>query len=1011
MPNSKSTDVSEKLGQLHRKEEEEAAQRKAAKYNLPYMDLSIFPIDAETIYTLPEKEAKAGQLIVLKKQADQLTVALTDPENPETITAITGLSEKFGQINKIIISLSSINRAYTFYRIKTTDIPLIGKVAIDQKYLDDFNERVKNISELKEKITKLSTSEILETVIAGSLKTGAGDIHIEPSPKEIRLRYRIDGVLQDVAIFSLAAYKSLLTRIKLLSDLTINIHDTAQDGRFTIQIIEKFGDGQKKITKELETRVSILPEGNAETIVIRILGAGIEKLEIATLGIRETVLSALIREVQKPSGMILNTGPTGSGKTTTLYSFLNYLNDPKIKIITIEDPVEYRLPGIVQTQISKNYSFALALRAILRQNPNIVMVGEIRDDETAKISLQAAMTGHLVFSTLHTNDAPSTVSRIIDMGIDIKTLPDALNAIIAQRLVRKICPDCKEEFKPDQETLLKIEKILSIISPRAKIEMPKKRTLWRARGCSKCFGLKYKGRQPLFEVLTMNEEIRKLIVSRASAFEILVSAVDNGMLTLYQDGLLRSLEGVTDLEEVERVAGKPGYLDELYERAVSQSLTRGIKISKEKKEKFEKTSKDKAAIEKILSKDPQEEIFKDIITFSLLLRATDIHIEPTENSLLFRCRVDGILQDIARLPKIYQLPLLGEIKILAGLKTKEFKGVQEGRFNIEYAEENLDTRLSIISGGYGETAVIRILGLSKDVQSKEGGLDLSAMGIRPEIYPLLEKEIHKPTGVILTTGPTGSGKTTTLYGILQKLNTQGVKIMTIEDPIEYRLSGVIQTQIDEASGYTFAKALKSFLRQNPNIIMLGEIRDEETAKIAIQASLTGHLVVSTLHTNDAPSTVQRLINLGISSGDIASAINAIIAQRLVRKLCSDCKKAYKPDAKLLNAIKANLANLPKTVKAPSANWRTKITLYKSAGCAKCKNFGYWGQVALYEILLKDESLQTLLAKGAQTLEIKKAAQAGGMTTLRQDGLLKALDGLTTIEEVERVTGELGKAEL
>jgi len=1003
----KSTDISEKLGQLHRKEEEEAAQRKAKKYDLPYMDLSVFPIDAETLYALPEKEAKAGQLIVLKKQADLLTVALTDPENQETKNVIAKLSEKFGKINKIIISLSSISRAFSFYRIKTTDVPLIGKVAIDQKYLDDFNERVKDISELKEKITKLSTSEILETIIAGSLKTGAGDIHIEPG-KEIRLRYRIDGVLQDVASFSLTAYKSLLTRIKLLSDLMINVHDTAQDGRFTIQIIEKFGDDQKRITKEMETRVSILPEGNAETIVIRILGAGIEKLQIETLGIRETVLSALIREVQKPNGMILNTGPTGSGKTTTLYSFLNYLNNPKIKIITIEDPVEYRLPGIVQTQISKNYSFALALRAILRQNPNIVMVGEIRDDETAKIALQAAMTGHLVFSTLHTNDAPSTVARIIDMGIDIKTLPDALNAIIAQRLVRKICPDCKEEYEPDQETLLKIEKILSIISPRAKIEIPKKRTLWRARGCPKCFGLKYKGRLPLFEVLTMNEEIRKLILARASAFEILVAGVDAGMLTLYQDGLLRSLEGVTDLEEVERVAGKPGYLDELYERAVSQALTRGIKVSKEKKEKFQKSSKDKAAIEKILSKDPQEEIFKDIITFSLLLRATDIHIEPTENSLLFRCRVDGILQDIARLPKIYHLPLLGEIKILAGLKTKEFKGVQEGRFNIDFAGENLDTRLSIISGGYGETAVIRILGLSKDVQSKEGGLDLAAMGIRPEIYPLLEKEIHKPTGVILTTGPTGSGKTTTLYGILQKLNTSGVKIMTIEDPIEYRLSGVIQTQIDEASGYTFAKALKSFLRQNPNIIMLGEIRDEETAKIAVQASLTGHLVVSTLHTNDAPSTVQRLINLGISSGDIASAINAIIAQRLVRKLCPDCKKAYKPDAKLSNIIKANLANLPKTVKAPDFS---KITLYKSAGCAKCKKFGYFGQVALYEILLKDENLQTLIAKGAQTLEIKKAAQVAGMTTLRQDGLLKALDGLTTIEEVERVTGELGKAEL
>jgi len=1004
---SKISRVSEKLGELKRKQEEDEAKRKAEKSKLPYMDLSLFPIDAEALYLLPEKEARQGKLVVLKRQSDKITIGLLSPEDPAAKATVQKLADKFGvSIAQIIISLSSFNRALKSYQVKVSDVPLVGKVMIDQKYLDEFNERVKNISQLKEHINKLSTTEILETIIAGSLKTGAGDIHIEPA-KEIRLRYRIDGVLQDVASFSLNIYNSLLTRIKLLSDLMINIHDVAQDGRFTIQIAEQ-EDDQRKIKQEMETRVSILPEGNAETVVIRILGAGIEKLQIEKIGMRQNVFDSLTREIQKPNGIILNTGPTGSGKTTTLYAFLNYLNNPKIKIITIEDPVEYRLAGIVQTQISKNYSFAQALRAILRQNPNVVMVGEIRDDETAKIALQAAMTGHLVFSTLHTNDATSTVSRIIDMGIDIKTLPDALNAIIAQRLVRKICPECKEQYEPDKETVLKIEKVLSIISPRAKVEIPKDRKLWRSKGCPACFDLRYKGRQPLFEVLTMNEEIRKLILARASAFEILVSAVDAGMLTLYQDGVLRALEGITDLEEVERAVGKPGYLEELYERAASQSLTRGITITKEKKEKYEKTATSKEAVEKVLAAAAQEDIFNDILAFSLLLRSTDIHIEPTAGDLMVRGRIDGILQDIAKLPKIYHLPLLGEIKILAGLKTKEFKGVQEGRFNIDFGGANLDVRLSIIAGGYGETAVIRILGLSQDVVSKEGGLDLRAMGIREEIYPLLEKEIHKPTGVILTTGPTGSGKTTTLYGILQKLNAPGVKIMTIEDPIEYRLSGIIQTQIDEASGYTFAKALKSFLRQNPNIIMLGEIRDEETAKIAIQASLTGHLVISTLHTNDASSTVQRLINLGISAGDISSAINAIMAQRLVRKLCPDCKKTYKPDAKISAAIKENLANLPKIVKSPNLS---KITLYKTKGCSKCKNFGYWGQMGLYEILLKDENLQTLIAKGAQTLEIKKAAQAAGMLTLRQDGLLKALDGLTTIEEIERVTGELEKTEI
>jgi type IV pilus assembly protein PilB len=1004
---SKVIRISEKLAELKRKQEEEGAQRLAAKNKLPYMDLSVFPVSAELLYLLPEKDARKGNLAVLKRQLEKITVGVIDPENPETRAAMEALAAKYGvAVSAIIISLSSLERAFKFYQVKSTDVPLVGIVAINKQYLDEFNQRVKNITELKDRISTLSTTEILETIIAGSLKTGAGDIHIEPG-KEIRLRFRIDGVLQDIASFPEKSYQFLLTRIKLLSDLMINVHDISQDGRFTIQIVEKTEE-KRTVLQEMETRVSILPEGNAETVVIRILGAGIEKLDVKNVGLRESTFETLMKEVAKPNGLILNTGPTGSGKTTTLYAFLNYLNNPKIKIITIEDPVEYRLAGIVQTQISKNYSFAQALRAILRQNPNVVMVGEIRDDETAKIALQAAMTGHLVFSTLHTNDATNTVHRLIDMGADIKTLPDALNAIIAQRLVRRLCPKCKEEYEPDKETLIKIEKVLSIISPRARLELPKTRKLYRSRGCPECFGLKYRGRYPLFEVLTMNEEIRKLVLNRASAFEILVSAVDAGMLTLYQDGVLRALEGLTGLEEVERVVGKPGYLEELYERAVSQSLTRGITIAPEIKAKLEKESMERANVEKILANSPQEDMLKYILTFSLLLRATDIHIEPTQTDLLVRCRVDGILQDVAKMPRIFHLPLLGEIKILGGLKTKQFAGVQEGRFNIDYAGQGLDTRLSIIAGGYGETAVIRILGLSTDVQTAGGGLDLKMMGIREEIYPMFEKEFHKPTGVILTTGPTGSGKSTTLYGILQQLNTRGTKIMTIEDPIEYRMSGILQTQIDAASGYTFAAALKSFLRQNPNVIMVGEIRDEETAKIAIQASLTGHMVISTLHTNDAASTVQRLINLGITSGDIASAINAIIAQRLVRKLCPACRTPYKPEAAVMSEIQQQLSTLPKQFKAPNLS---DIKLYHPKGCPKCKNIGYWGQVGLYEILIKDENLQTLFAKGAQTLEIKKAAQAAGMITLRQEGLIKCLDGITTIDEVERVTGELAKAEI
>ncbi|MDP1629481.1 MAG: GspE/PulE family protein, partial [bacterium] len=388
---------------------------------------------------------------------------------------------------------------------------------------------------------------------------------------------------------------------------------------------------------------------------------------------------------------------------------------------------------------------------------------------------------------------------------------------------------------------------------------------------------------------------------------------------------------------------------------------RGIKITAEIKSALEKILQKGGSVEEAIKTAPQEKMLETIVTFVLLMRGTDLHIEPTGNEVLVRYRIDGILQDIAKIPKVSHLPLIGEIKILGGMKTKVHAGVQEGRFNIDFAGRNMDTRLSIIVGGYGETAVIRILGISGEVAE----LELSRMGIRPEIYPLLEMEIRKPTGIILNTGPTGSGKTTTLYAILTKLNVRGMKIMTIEDPIEYRLAGILQTQVNEAENYTFAKALRSFLRQNPNIIMLGEIRDEETAKTAIQAALTGHLVLSTLHTNDAAGAVQRLTNLGINSGDIASAFNAFLAQRLVRKLCQKCKEAYRPDENILKLIEAQLANIPASIKKPDFK-----KFYKPIGCAECNNLGYRGQLGLFEILIKNEKIQELVSKNASTLEIK-----------------------------------------
>ncbi|MBI4709312.1 MAG: type II/IV secretion system protein [Candidatus Portnoybacteria bacterium] len=550
MANLKKTEINEKLNILKRKQEEESAQRLAGKHHLSYMDLHMFPINSEIIYTLAEQEARQGELIVLKKELDKIIVGVVDPESPSTKGVTEKLSQRSGrQITMVVISPSSFKRALKFYQIKTTETPLVGKIAINQKYLDEFNQQAKEISELGNLFAKISTTEILDTIFAGALKTEAGDIHIEPG-KTTRLRYRIDGVLQDITSFSENIYQFLLNRVKLLSGLKINVHDIGQDGRFTIQIFNQKSPFEKEIIKEIETRVSILPQGGNETIVIRLLGVGFKELALEYIGLRESILEILRKEIQRPNGLVLNTGPTGSGKTTTLYAFLSYLNNPKVKIITVEDPIEYRLPGIVQTQISENYTFAEALRSILRQNPNIIMIGEIRDEETAKIAIESSATGHLVFSTLHTNDAAGTINRLIDLGANIKTLPDSLALIIAQRLLRRLCPQCKEEYEPDKETAQKIEKNLA----NASVGPVKK--LYKSHGCKACFGLKYKGRLPVFEIMTMNEEIKNAISNGATSSEIKKAVKQTGMVSLLQDGLLRAIEGETSLEEVERVAGR-----------------------------------------------------------------------------------------------------------------------------------------------------------------------------------------------------------------------------------------------------------------------------------------------------------------------------------------------------------------------------------------------------------------------------------------------------------------------
>lgn len=989
-----------KLEELRRQEEEERTQERAQSAGLPYVDLLHTPIDLEALALVSEEDAERGSLIVLKRQITKLFIAVADPAKSETQEILNRLKQERYEISLFLTSPASIRIGLERYKfVAPPSKPLQEEWFLDQGELESFQKNINNLEELKQQLAKVSTTEVLNIILAGALQTKASDIHFEPEHDFLRLRYRIDGVLQDIAQLPVRGYAPVLSRIKLFAKLIINIHNIAQDGRFEIFVQEK-----GVTTRTINVRVSIIPEHFGESVVMRLLTMDVSKLKLESLGMSANTLRLLNMGLSKTNGMILTTGPTGAGKTTTLYTAIQSINKPDIKIITIENPVEYKIEGTVQTQVeeSKGYTFANGLRAIVRQDPDVVLVGEIRDNETSSIAVQASLTGHLVLSTLHTNEAAGTIPRLIDLGVDKKLLPSSLSVIMAQRLVRRLCPYCKVKYDLDEATQENIMKAFSIISPRAHIEIPEKvPSLWKAVGCDKCFKLGYAGQIGLYEAFGVDKKIEELMLQGATTSEIREAAIDQGMVTMLQDGLFKAIEGITDLDEIYRVVGDLEYIEELFGELISQTLTREAKITPEEQRSLDTALTQKDGLTKLMEEVPDERKLAVVMAGGVLAGATDVHFEPEKSAGKIRYRIDGMLQDVVEMPMSAYPALIGQIKILSGLKTEIRNQIQEGRFIINTLKQKQDVRVSVIPGGYGETAVIRIL--ASDIAN----LTLEKLGIDKDIFPLLQSELQKPNGIILATGPTGSGKTTTMYAALNTLNRPETKIITIEDPIEYRLEGILQTQVDEEKGYSFASALKSLLRQNPNIILIGETRDSETAQAAIQASLTGHLVLSTLHTNNAVGTVTRLRNMQVSASDIASSINAVIAQRLVRKICSECSVKKSPGAEEEKKISHYLSQLPDALRAEiKKEVGDKIQLPSPVGCKTCHFTGYRGQVGLFEILVPNDTFRSLVLKDAPLQELEKTAENIGMITLAQDGIMKILRGLTSWEEVERVLGGL-----
>jgi len=383
-----------------------------------------------------------------------------------------------------------------------------------------------------------------------------------------------------------------------------------------------------------------------------------------------------------------------------------------------------------------------------------------------------------------------------------------------------------------------------------------------------------------------------------------------------------------------------------------------------------------------------------ILTGAFYLDASDIHIEPEEKQAKIRLRIDGVLHNVLTFNTITYKDILPRIKLLSKLKLNVTTRPQDGRFSILIEGQSIEVRTSSIPAEYGESIVLRILN-TKWIKNIE------KIGLRKDMLEMFKKEVKKPNGMIICTGPTGSGKTTTLYAFLQKIQNPKIKIITIEDPIEYHLKGISQTQIDKAKGYDFANGLRSIVRQDPDTILVGEIRDLETAQIALQAALTGHLVLSTVHTNDAAGTIARLQALGEKPTNIASALNIAIGQRLVRKVCKKCVETKKILAQDLEKLKRDLKDLPKEIKIPLLNPKLKIVYAK--GCKNCNSTGYKGRIGIFEAFLIDNEMEKFILTSPSASSLKDRAIKKGMVLMRQDGFIKVMEGLTTIEEVERVT--------
>ncbi len=534
---------------------EKVAQELAKSLNWQYFNLNLIKPEIDALKWVPKETAEKLEIIPIRKEFNKLILGVVNPFNEDLKTLQESLEQQGLEVVMGIISPVSFQIGLAEYRfLATPKINYLKTFDVDQEVLFQLSQQIKNKDELNLKVKDVLEDDpfiSFDYILAGAIKFNASDVHFEPEETNVLIRYRIDGILYDIVDLPLNIYELIKNRIKVLARLMINVRNKPQDGRFSIAL-----NNQK-----YDIRVSFLPAASDEAIVLRILRFEQINKSLKDLGLRADDYEILDFMIHQPNGLILNTGPTGSGKTTTLYAILMTIKKPDLKIITIENPIEYKIEGISQSQTdeARGFTFASALRAFLRHDPDVILVGEIRDKETAEIAIQASLTGHLVLSTLHTNNSLGAIPRLISLEVNVKLIPSALRLAIAQRLVRKVCPYCAEQYQPPSDLKIKIINSLKNLPTRVNLDNLNLEdfSLVRSKGCDKCFGTGYQGRIGIYELLRVTKELEEIIFHNPSEAEI-YKAVVNDFVSLQQDGLIKALYKITTIEEVERVTGPIG---------------------------------------------------------------------------------------------------------------------------------------------------------------------------------------------------------------------------------------------------------------------------------------------------------------------------------------------------------------------------------------------------------------------------------------------------------------------